>query len=56
MLVGHLPHLASLAALLLTGYKAQNVINFKMGGLVCLKRLEGSQWGVEWMIIPEIIP
>jgi len=56
MLVGHLPHLARLAALLLTGDKEKNVVNFKMGGMVCLRRLEGGQWAVEWMIIPEIIP
>lgn len=56
VLVGHLPHLARLAALLLTGNKEKTVVNFKMGGMVCLRRLEGGPWAVEWMIIPEIIP
>jgi phosphohistidine phosphatase len=56
MLVGHLPHLARLAALLLTGDMAKNVINFKMAGLVCLGRRTGGPWALEWMIIPELIP
>lgn len=55
ILVGHLPHLAKLAAQLITGDKENAVINFKMGGMVCLRRLEGDQWSVEWMVIPEIV-
>jgi phosphohistidine phosphatase len=55
MLVGHLPHLARLAAQLITGDKENTVIHFKMGGLVCLRREEGEKWAVEWMIIPEMI-
>ncbi|MFP3868657.1 MAG: phosphohistidine phosphatase SixA [Desulfobacteraceae bacterium] len=55
MLVGHLPHLAKLATLLLTGDQEKSVINFKMGGVVCLRRSEVGQWAVDWMIIPEII-
>jgi len=55
MLVGHLPHLAKLAALLISGDQENGVVNFKMGGMVCLRRLEAGQWRVEWMLIPEII-
>jgi len=55
LLVGHLPHLARLAALLLTGDSEKSVINFRMGGAVRLKRMEGGQWVVDWMIIPETI-
>jgi phosphohistidine phosphatase len=36
MLVGHLPHLARLAGLLLTGDAARSVIGFRQGGLVGL--------------------
>jgi phosphohistidine phosphatase len=54
-LVGHLPHLARLAALLLCGDREKSVINFKMGGMVCLRRLEAGQWAVEWMVIPEVV-
>lgn len=54
MLVGHLPHLSYLASLLTCGDKEKNVISFKMGGVVCLKK-EQKHYSVSWMIIPEII-
>ncbi len=53
MLVGHLPHLSRLASLLLTGDVERTVINFRMGGVLCLKRNGG--WAVEWMITPDIV-
>ncbi len=56
MLVGHLPHLARLAALLLCGDKEKSVIHFKMGGVLCLRRDQEGFWGVEWMVIPEMLP
>ena len=55
MLVGHLPHLGKLSAQILCGDKEKGIIDFKMGGIVCLKRFEDSHWSVEWMIIPEVI-
>jgi phosphohistidine phosphatase len=55
MLVGHLPHLARLAARLTCGDQEKTVVNFKMGGVVCLRRLEANQWAVEWMLIPALI-
>jgi phosphohistidine phosphatase len=55
LLVGHLPHLARLAALLLSGDQARDVINFRMGGVVRLSRMEAGQWAIDWMIVPEII-
>ncbi len=54
-LVGHLPHLGRLASMLLCGDKEKNIIDFKMGGIVCLKKFEGSLWSVEWIISPEVI-
>jgi len=54
-LVGHLPHLARLAALLTCGNQESGVINFKMGGMVCLRRMDAGHWAVEWMLIPELI-
>jgi phosphohistidine phosphatase len=54
MLVGHLPHLARLAGLLLCGDKERTCVDFKMGGIVCLKRLDGGRWAVEWMVVPEM--
>ncbi len=51
-LVGHLPHLSKLAALLMTGDKNKTVINFQMASVVQLRRMEPGQWAVDWMIVP----
>jgi len=55
MLVGHLPHLARLAALLLCGDPTRNVINFSMGGMVCVSR-RGPDWGIDWIVTPGVVP
>ncbi|MCK9374937.1 MAG: phosphohistidine phosphatase SixA [Syntrophobacterales bacterium] len=54
-LVGHLPHLARLASRLLCGVQQPGVINFKMGGMVCLKREAPGRWAVEFILIPALI-
>lgn len=55
MLVGHLPHLAKLGGRLLCGDKEKMFVDFKMGGIVCLKRFNDGRWVMEWMIAPEIV-
>jgi phosphohistidine phosphatase len=55
LLVGHLPHLARLAAILLCGNKEKSTVNFQMGGVLRLRCLEPGQWAVEWMIVPGTI-
>jgi phosphohistidine phosphatase len=55
MLVGHLPHLGRLAALLLSGDQERSVVNFQMGGVVRLRRLEAGQWAVDWMVVPAMV-
>jgi phosphohistidine phosphatase len=55
LLVGDLPHLGRLATLLMSGDKERSVINFQMGGVVRLRRMEAGQWAVDWMVVPEII-
>ncbi len=54
MIVGHLPFLAKLASLLLTGSEDTGTVAFRMGGVVCLER-EERRWQVAWMVIPELI-
>lgn len=51
MLVGHLPHLGRLAALLICGDDNKKVVNFKMAGIVCLMRNEDRSWSLEWTLI-----
>jgi phosphohistidine phosphatase len=53
MLVGHLPFLARLAGLLLTGDADRSVVRFRNAGLVCLAR-EGDNWQVAWILTPEM--
>ena len=52
MLVGHLPHLAKLASLLLSADK--NMVDFENAGIVCMKRTEGD-WAVDWIIKPRML-
>jgi phosphohistidine phosphatase len=54
MLVGHLPYMARLAGLLLCGDRDKTVVDFRMGGVVCLARLEAG-WALGWMIVPEMV-
>lgn len=55
MLVGHLPHLSKLCARLLGGAETKKIVNFQMGGVVCLQRDEKGNWSIEWMLIPQIL-
>jgi phosphohistidine phosphatase len=52
MLVGHLPHLARLAGLLLTGDSDHGVIRFQQGGLVALDHTDAG-WAVSVVLPPE---
>lgn len=52
ILVGHLPHMGKLAALLICGDKNKKAVNFKMAGIACLKKNEDMSWSLEWMLTP----
>lgn len=55
MLVGHLPHLASLAAVLLCEDKGQAPINFHNAGIIKLIRDPATNWYIDWIVVPSII-
>ena len=55
MVVGHLPFLGRLAALLLTGNANKEVVAFQFGCVVCLKSEESAKWRLEWMIVPKLL-
>ena len=55
MIVGHQPFLGKLASLLVTGSEQANAVAFRNAGIVCLARLNGRQWQVEWIVTPELI-
>jgi len=53
MFVGHLPFLARLAGLLVTGDPDCSVVQFRNAGIVCLVREEDG-WLVDWILTPEM--
>ena len=56
MLVGHLPHLARLAGLLLTGKTEETVVHFQPGTVVCLERNKNSDgWTINWAVCPKLL-
>jgi phosphohistidine phosphatase len=55
MIVGHLPFLGRLAALLLTGNPDNDVVTFQFGCVVCLKPEDAGKWRLEWMIVPKLL-
>ena len=55
MIVGHLPFLAKLALLLLTGFESAEPVAFKQGGVVCLNRSDENCWQIEWVVTPELL-
>ena len=55
MLVGHLPHLGRLAALLVCQDDSKQVVDFQMGGMVCLGRDDAGNWSFRWIITPDMV-
>jgi phosphohistidine phosphatase len=55
MIVGHLPFLAYLTSLFLTGKDTANVVELDAGSIACLNRSHPGRWQLEWMITPEIL-
>jgi phosphohistidine phosphatase len=53
MFVGHLPHLARLASLLLVGDPNREVVRFRPGAMARLERAEHG-WVLGWLLAPEI--
>jgi phosphohistidine phosphatase len=55
MIVGHLPFLAYLTSLLVSGKVTTNVVAFDAGSIACLNRRDPGQWQIEWVITSEIL-
>jgi phosphohistidine phosphatase len=55
LVVGHLPFLARLVALLVTGDPDREVVGYRPGSVVCLERGTGDGWTVRWMLRPELL-
>jgi phosphohistidine phosphatase len=55
MIVGHLPFLGKLVALLVTGSEKNEIVEFQFGGVVCVERRDDKQWKIAWMITPSLL-
>ncbi len=53
MLVGHMPYMGKFAALLLTGNKERDFVDFTTATVLCLKRGGRGAWYIGWMVTPE---
>lgn len=55
LLVGHLPHLNSLANTLLGLKPGEGLIRFQMGGCVCMESDDSGKWAICWMLSPGLL-
>jgi phosphohistidine phosphatase len=55
MIVGHLPFLGKLVALLVTESEANEIVEFQFGGVVCIERRDREEWKIAWMITPALL-
>lgn len=51
MLVGHLPYMSRLAALLVKGDAARSVADFSPATMLCCAKI-GAGWRIDWQIAP----
>ncbi len=56
MLVGHLPFMEKLAAVLVTGNASRPIFRFQNGGIVCLDIYPGTErdWVIQWALMPHV--
>jgi phosphohistidine phosphatase len=52
IIVGHMPFLGRLAALLLAGREEPDVVAFQRGGMACLERRSPREWCLLWTCFP----
>jgi phosphohistidine phosphatase len=55
MIVGHQPFLGKLAALLVMGSEANEIVDFQFGCVVCIERRDDGKWKIVWMITPALL-
>ena len=55
MIVGHLPFLGKLAALLIVDDEEAEIVTFQFGCVVCIERVQNGPWKLAWMIVPALL-
>jgi phosphohistidine phosphatase SixA len=56
VVVGHLPFLDRLVALLVNGDETREILSFPEGGTACLERGLDKKWRLQWFLDPGLIP
>jgi len=55
LIAGHMPHLARLASLLLTGREVPSGVDFEPAATACLERDEAGAWALVWFVGPSLL-
>ena len=55
MIVGHLPFMANLVSLLVTGRQEPHIVAYTPGSVVCMVNDKESNWYVGWMLRPDSV-
>ena len=55
MLVGHLPYMSILSALLLSGDQGNGLVEFEAGTVACIERVQDGSWKLKWKTDPKDI-
>ena len=56
IIVGHLPHLGKLTALLTAGNENRSIAAFQQGGVLCVsKNADDAGWTISWMVVPDLL-
>ncbi len=55
MVVGHLPFMAKLVSLLVSGDDSRSLVAYQPGSVVCLESVASDSWQINWMLRPELL-
>jgi phosphohistidine phosphatase len=55
LIAGHMPHLARLASLLVTGREVPSGLDFEPAATACLERDEAGAWALVWFVGPSLL-
>jgi len=55
LIAGHMPHLARLASVLVTGREAPSGFDFEPAATACLERDEAGAWALVWFVGPSLL-
>ncbi len=55
LVVGHLPFMAKLVSLLVSGSPDADIVAYTPGSIVCLESADCKHWQIQWMVRPELV-